>query len=57
MKDHGHLHSLLSMTDAARVFEVLAGKDIGYLGGAPRERFARARPAAAGTTQGNGSDS
>jgi MFS family permease len=57
VKDHGHLHSLLSMTDAARVFEVLAGEDIGYLGGAPRERFARARPAAAGTTLGNGSDS
>ena len=48
VKDHGHLHSLLSMTDAARVFEVLAGEDIGYLGGAPRERFASARPGPAG---------
>jgi CBS domain containing-hemolysin-like protein len=57
VKDHGHLHSLLSMTDAARVFEVLAGEDIGYLGGAPRGRFAGARPAAAGAARGNGSDS
>jgi MFS family permease/CBS domain-containing protein len=57
VKDHGHLQSLLSMTDAARVFEVLAGEDIGYLGGAPRGRFARARPATAGAARGNGSDS
>ena len=33
VSDHGRLHSLLSMTDVARVFEVLAGEDIGYLGG------------------------
>jgi len=35
VSDHGRLHSLLSMTDVARVFEVLAGEDVGYLGGVP----------------------
>lgn len=55
VKDHGHLHSLLSMTDAARVFEVLAGEDIGYLGGAPRQRFASAQPLPTGA--GNGKES
>src|SRR5207237_4467690 len=54
VNDHGHLHSLLSMTDVARVFEVLAGEDIGYVGGAPRERFASAQPTAAGS--GNGKE-
>jgi CBS domain containing-hemolysin-like protein len=54
VNDHGHLHSLLSMTDAARVFEVLAGEDIGYLGGAPRERFAAAQTVGAPT---NGNES
>ena len=34
---HGHIEGLLSMTDAARMFEVLAGEDIGYLGGRPVE--------------------
>jgi CBS domain-containing protein len=52
VNDHGQLHSLLSMTDVARVFEVLAGEDIGYLGGAPRQRFAAAAPS--GSTQSNG---
>jgi hypothetical protein len=32
---------LLSMTDAARMFEVLAGEDTGYIGGAPTGRFTR----------------
>jgi hypothetical protein len=45
------------MTDAARVFEVLAGEDIGYLGGAPRGRFASVHPAPAGTVQTNGDES
>jgi CBS domain-containing protein len=49
VKDHGHLHSLLSMTDVARVFEVLAGEDIGYLGGAPHQHLASAQPAPTGT--------
>jgi MFS family permease/CBS domain-containing protein len=54
VKDHGHLHSLLSMTDAARVFEVLAGEDIGYLGGAPRQQFAAAATSRPGApTNGN----
>jgi len=58
VSDHGHLHSLLSMTDVARTFEVLAGEDIGYLGGTPRARFAAASPAHAGaTSRGNGSQS
>jgi CBS domain containing-hemolysin-like protein len=35
---------LISMTDAARLFEVLAGEDTGYLGGAPGKRFERAAP-------------
>jgi len=39
----GEIHSLLSMTDAARMFEVLAGEDTGYLGGKPQERFVSAR--------------
>ncbi len=34
--------ALLSMTDAARMFEVLAEEDAGYLGGAPTGRFRRA---------------
>jgi hypothetical protein len=55
VSDHGHLHSLLSMTDAARVFEVLAGEDVGYIGGAPRERSTAAR--AAPTGAGNGKES
>jgi hypothetical protein len=56
VSDHGRLHSLLSMTDVARTFEVLAGEDIGYLGGTPRKRFSAARPAS-GATTGNGSSS
>jgi CBS domain-containing protein len=42
--DGGHVTGLLSMTDAARMFEVLAGEDTGYLGGAPTGRFQRAAP-------------
>ena len=33
VSDHGHLHSLVSMTDAVRVFAALAGDDFGYIGG------------------------
>jgi predicted transcriptional regulator len=40
--EHGVVSGLLSMTDAARTFEVLAGEDTGYLGGAPGRRFERA---------------
>jgi CBS domain containing-hemolysin-like protein len=43
VSDHGHLHSLLSMTDVARVFEVLSGEDMGYIGGAPRASYAVAQ--------------
>lgn len=43
VRDHRPLHPLLSMTDAARVFEVLAGEDIGYLGGTPHGRGCAAR--------------
>lgn len=57
VSDHGHLHSLLSMTDVARTFEVLAGEDVGYLGGTPHDRFSAARPAHAGARSGNGSKS
>jgi CBS domain-containing protein len=62
VSDHGHLHSLLSMTDVARTFEVLAGEDIGYIGGTPSGRFSRAAtPAAAaspaGAPTGDGSES
>jgi CBS domain-containing protein len=57
VNDHGHLHSLLSMTDAARVFEVLAGEDIGYVGGAPRGRFAGAGQTPTGAARGNGGQS
>jgi CBS domain-containing protein len=57
VSDHGHLHSLLSMTDVARTFEVLAGEDVGYLGGTPRQRFSAARPVHAGARTGNGSES
>jgi MFS family permease len=39
----GHIEGLLSMTDAARTFEVLAGEDVGYLGGRP-VRFAKPEP-------------
>jgi MFS family permease/CBS domain-containing protein len=53
VNDHGQLRSLLSMTDVARVFEVLAGEDIGYLGGAPRKRFSAATPAGATKSNGN----
>jgi predicted transcriptional regulator len=42
---NGRIQGLLSMTDAARTFEVLAGEDIGYLGGRPVE-FAKPSPAA-----------
>jgi MFS family permease/CBS domain-containing protein len=55
VSDHGHLHSLLSMTDVARTFEVLAGEDVGYLGGTPQGRFSAARPKATATA-GDGSD-
>jgi hypothetical protein len=54
VSDHGHLHSLLSMTDVARTFEVLAGEDIGYIGGTPHSRFTKAAPTAA---SGDGSKS
>ncbi|MBV8216895.1 MAG: MFS transporter, partial [Solirubrobacterales bacterium] len=57
VSDHGHLHSLLSMTDVARTFEVLAGEDIGYIGGTPHGRFTAARPSPAGAATGNGSES
>jgi CBS domain-containing protein len=57
VSDHGHLHSLLSMTDVARVFEVLAGEDIGYLGGIPRGRYAAAHTTAAAATATNGEKS
>jgi MFS family permease/CBS domain-containing protein len=57
VSDRGHLHSLLSMTDVARTFEVLAGEDIGYLGGTPHGRFSAARPVSAGTPTGNGTES
>jgi MFS family permease/CBS domain-containing protein len=57
VSDQGHLHSLLSMTDVARTFEVLAGEDIGYLGGAPRGRFSAAGPAKASAPTPNGSES
>jgi hypothetical protein len=48
VSDHRHLHSLLSMTDVARTFEVLAGEDIGYIGGTPRGRFTGAHATATG---------
>jgi predicted transcriptional regulator len=35
VSDHGHIEGRLSMTNAARTFEVLAVEDIGYLGGRP----------------------
>lgn len=57
VSDHGHLHSLLSMTDVARTFEVLAGEDVGYIGGAPRGQFSAAAPAPAGARSGDGSES
>jgi MFS family permease/CBS domain-containing protein len=57
VSDHGHLHSLLSMTDVARTFEVLAGEDVGYLGGTPRRRFSAAQPTPAGAPTGNGGES
>jgi CBS domain containing-hemolysin-like protein len=57
VSDHGHLHSLLSMTDVARTFEVLAGEDVGYLGGTPRRRFSAAQPAHSGAPTGNGDQS
>jgi CBS domain-containing protein len=47
----GRITGLLSMTDAARMFEVLAGEDTGYLGGAPTGRFQRP-PRTAPTTAG-----
>jgi hypothetical protein len=47
----------MSMTDVARTFEVLAGEDIGYIGGTPRGRFSAARPAHAGAPRSNGSES
>jgi MFS family permease/CBS domain-containing protein len=57
VSDHGHLHSLLSMTDVARTFEVLAGEDIGYIGGTPHGRFSTAAKTPAGTAAGDGSNS
>jgi CBS domain containing-hemolysin-like protein len=57
VSDHGHLHSLLSMTDVARTFEVLAGEDIGYIGGTPHGRFSTAAKTPAGTAAGDGSKS
>jgi MFS family permease/CBS domain-containing protein len=44
VREDGLITGLLSMTDAARMFEVLAGEDTGYLGGAPTGRFERAAP-------------
>jgi CBS domain-containing protein len=35
VSDNGEIVGLISMTDAARMFEVLAGEEVGYLGGAP----------------------
>jgi len=46
VSDHGRLHSLLSMTDVARVFEALSGEDVGYLGGTSRGGFEAAQPMA-----------
>ena len=57
VSDHGQLHSLLSMTDVARTFEVLAGEDIGYIGGTPHGRFSTAAKPPAGTAAGDGSNS
>ena len=57
VSDHGHLHSLLSMTDVARTFEVLAGEDIGYIGGTPHGRFSTAAKTPAGTAAGDGGKS
>jgi CBS domain containing-hemolysin-like protein len=57
VSDHGHLHSLLSMTDVARTFEVLAGEDIGYIGGTPHGWFSTAAKTPAGTAAGDGSKS
>ncbi len=57
VSDHGRLHSLLSMTDVARTYEVLAGEDIGYIGGTPHGRFSAATPTHATTASGNGSES
>jgi MFS family permease/CBS domain-containing protein len=37
--DDDRVAGLISMTDAARLFEVLAGEDTGYLGGRPGPRF------------------
>jgi CBS domain-containing protein len=65
VSDHGHLHSLLSMTDAVRVFAALAGQDFGYIGGTPHGPYAPAgttpAPPAAGAAsgaapQGDGND-
>ena len=57
VSDHGHLHSLLSMTDVARTFEVLAGEDIGYIGGTPHGRFSPAERETAGAPAGDGGES
>jgi len=57
VSDHGHLHSLLSMTDVARTFEVLAGEDIGYIGGTPHGRFSQAQETPTGAAAGDGSES
>jgi hypothetical protein len=57
VSDHGRLHSLLSMTDVARTFDVLAGEDVGYLGGTPRRRFSAAQPTPAGARSDNGIES
>ena len=52
VSEHGRVSGLLSMTDAARMFEVLAGEDTGYIGGEPRRRFERAAPVTEGTPAG-----
>jgi CBS domain-containing protein len=50
----GKVRSLLSMTDAARMFEVLSGEEMGYLGGTPHERFVstRTQPTGGGSPSG-----
>ena len=48
--DDDRVAGLISMTDAARLFEVLAGEDTGYLGGRPGPRFEGAGTAAPETT-------
>jgi MFS family permease/CBS domain-containing protein len=51
--EHGEICGLLSMTDAARMFEVLAGEDTGYIGGAPTGRFTRTTTGPVAPTSGS----